>query len=529
MKIENLMIQHECTIQWPQTRRDNLTLHCTVDASQPDAVFSMLDWHKRCHNAMKKELGCIRCGKFDVSSQVWKQLKEITSKVLNFGTDEMLVHWDDNTSTVFFSGFCSAVNQFEREVSRITADLEDELRKKTQQVTDTYQLKPHQRRLLDMKDFAKTSSSAKCTITVSKDKAVFVGEAAEVITVRTNMLKLLSGVTSRTIGQKSSAFVTVLGKEQILKRITQSLLKKKMFATYDVQDQEAIVYSFSDKEAAEASKIIKAEVVEKKFVISPSDRACLTSSEWQQFQLDIGKLGKPAAVCQEGSSIVAVTTAEEMEALESKVSNFIESNTVQKEFISMPAGVVDVLQKYVTAEVDQIKRSFSQHAADIRFVSSASQVGYEIIATSSGIRQVTDAIRVLEMKVKSKDHSVESPAYVKFLRSPTARATIDGIASRNQVSVKFPEETKVGIRSSKSMLPPPFPVCEVMVSRNRTVRLVTGDITQDSVDVIVNAANNRLQHGAGVAGAISRVGMGQALLYYLNVKAFFIALILTVG
>ena len=509
VKIEKLMNQHECTIQWPRTRKESLMLHCTIDASQPDAVFTMLDWHKRSYDAMREELGCIRCGKFDVSSQVWKQLKEAMRKVVNFGTDKMLVHWDDNTSTVYFSGLCSAVDQFEREVSKITAGLEDELRKKTEQVTETFQLKPYQRSLLDIKDFARTSSSAKCTVTISKDEAVFVGEAAEVMTVRRDMLRLLSGVASRTIDQKSSAFVTVLGKEQIRKRITQSLLKKKVFATYDIQDEDANVYSFSDKEAAEASKIIKAEVVEKKFVISASDRACLTSSEWQQFQLDIGKLGKPAAVCQEGSSIVAVTVAEEMEGLESKVSNFIESNTVKKEFISMPVGVVEVLQKYATAEVDQIKRSFNHHAADIRFVSNASQNGCEIIATSSGIRQVIDAIKALEMKVKSKDHNVESPMYVKFLQAPATRATIDGIAGRNQVSVKFPDETKVGIGSSK--LPSPNPVCEVLVGRSKTIRLVTGDITQHSVDVIVNAANPRLQHGAGVAGAISRVGMGYSL------------------
>ena len=41
-----------------------------------------------------------------------------------------------------------------------------------------------------------------------------------------------------------------------------------------------------------------------------------------------------------------------------------------------------------------------------------------------------------------------------------------------------------------------------------TLEIVQGDITEISVDAIVNAANNHLWMGAGVAGAIKRKGGG---------------------
>jgi len=47
---------------------------------------------------------------------------------------------------------------------------------------------------------------------------------------------------------------------------------------------------------------------------------------------------------------------------------------------------------------------------------------------------------------------------------------------------------------------------EQKLASNITVQIVQGDITNETVDVIVNAANEHLQHGGGVAWAISKKG-----------------------
>jgi O-acetyl-ADP-ribose deacetylase len=47
---------------------------------------------------------------------------------------------------------------------------------------------------------------------------------------------------------------------------------------------------------------------------------------------------------------------------------------------------------------------------------------------------------------------------------------------------------------------------ELRLNNDKVVRLVKGDIAERNVDVIVNAANSYLKHGAGVAGAIVRKG-----------------------
>jgi O-acetyl-ADP-ribose deacetylase (regulator of RNase III) len=47
---------------------------------------------------------------------------------------------------------------------------------------------------------------------------------------------------------------------------------------------------------------------------------------------------------------------------------------------------------------------------------------------------------------------------------------------------------------------------EHVLATSQTIQIVQGDITIEAVDAIINAANEHLQHGGGVAWAISKKG-----------------------
>src|SRR5512143_3489577 len=49
-------------------------------------------------------------------------------------------------------------------------------------------------------------------------------------------------------------------------------------------------------------------------------------------------------------------------------------------------------------------------------------------------------------------------------------------------------------------------LAERVLPTSQTIQIVRGDLTAETTDAIVNAANSHLRHGAGVAGAISSRG-----------------------
>jgi len=49
-------------------------------------------------------------------------------------------------------------------------------------------------------------------------------------------------------------------------------------------------------------------------------------------------------------------------------------------------------------------------------------------------------------------------------------------------------------------------ISQLALPSSQTLALYHGDLTEEHVDTIVNAANARLAHGGGVAGAIVRRG-----------------------
>ena len=115
------------------------------------------------------------------------------------------------------------------------------------------------------------------------------------------------------------------------------------------------------------------------------------------------------------------------------------------------------------------------------------------------IHEIRDGI-----KVQKKE--VSKPGAVKHFRSTGGRSALKGIAAEQKAVVEVytvEEEIEERNRVTGSLH---RKICHGTTDDGRLVYIMQGDLTEFSVDVMVNAANEELNHSGGIAGIISRKG-----------------------
>ena len=118
------------------------------------------------------------------------------------------------------------------------------------------------------------------------------------------------------------------------------------------------------------------------------------------------------------------------------------------------------------------------------------------------------ARRVHEIRdsVKVGKKEVSKPGAVKHFQSTTGKKALKGIAAEQKAVVEVytrEEEAEEANRATASLH---CKICHGTTDDGRTVNIMQGDLTEFSADVMVNAANEQLNHVGGIAGFISGKG-----------------------
>ncbi|XP_041635840.1 protein mono-ADP-ribosyltransferase PARP14-like isoform X2 [Cheilinus undulatus] len=97
--------------------------------------------------------------------------------------------------------------------------------------------------------------------------------------------------------------------------------------------------------------------------------------------------------------------------------------------------------------------------------------------------------------------TIDMPGAGRYFQSPFGRETLLSAAYSQKCLIQLPEQLRSSRQDFASGTVATYSLCGGL-----KVLVCQGDITKQEADAIVNAANERLDHGGGVAGALSKAG-----------------------
>ena len=208
--------------------------------------------------------------------------------------------------------------------------------------------------------------------------------------------------------------------------------------------------------------------------------------------------------------------AEHMEQVKADVLQFLKAHCYAEEAIPLHKGQAEYLQKYCKEWADlQQEINGRKVKCTVQPIAKGKNMEVLLEGEMSPVKAIAAKVRHVSSNVAVNELHVNAPMAVKHLQSPAGEYQLAGLATTSQaaiqvVAVPFNREANDGnVPSPFASLEAPLhlPICMGKATEGgMTVSIMHGDLTEYHVDVIVNAANENLNHAGGIARELVRKG-----------------------
>ena len=314
--------------------------------------------------------------------------------------------------------------------------------------------------------------------------------------------------------QASQWLVKFLSSTDAGKAITQASLKgHESNAVTLATDDCFYIIGASNPVVEKLLKTIQSKIGEKQIKAPSQFRNVCHDHNWMALCTQIQNLlSVLTGVSPTEDHVILAGDITQLDAAIKKIEQFFSDECFGKERISLKSGqwkylsrnaVMDLTKLQSTAEVKNV--GFQQPKDDDKSPTIVLE------GDPDAIQQILLELQRLIATIctNSSPVVVSRPGTVRYLVSEDGQTMISGIETRERSCIQLTvekqnnnaEATKASEATTRGN-----ERCKATTEEGKVITLVMGDITECTVDVIVNAANDQLEHADGVAGAIVRKG-----------------------
>lgn len=495
--------------------QDNtLTIECNLTKDIPKVRILARTWTKDVQHVATEFFTQVDVHRRDVMQQLWQEVHKSVLSSPTPNREEVVMFPLPEEKALVVVGRRDAAKSLFSNISKQVAAIEEEAERKRQEITETNgKLKTHQLRLLIAMAFhaeaSKRHPGLRVDINAKKCEITFHGMMHEVKEAQVEMYDLLNNVKTEKITDLSDMQKALLDKKETRQVIVQKFKPDQVVAVWEVGKKEVTIYAFNDDSTVKAVHIIHKSVVHHICELTPESTELLRCPDWQSLikTLQGRNPGKLLIVSSHDGHQVHVTGTDDiMHGVVEDVENFMQERTVYSEVVRYSPCRQRFITYYWQHKLKQIETALK--AYQVKIVLRENEAEMSIRGTSVGLEQLKTRLQQLEGDMVVHTETFSDQAKVKFLNCSPAGKDLEMLGRSCQCVVSLGLEPP-GLQivgpsrgAGLSLSGDVKTSTKVQLPCGVTISVVQGDITQIPADIIVNAANSRMDHIGGLARVI---------------------------
>lgn len=524
--LEKELGKYHAKVEWPSDPdSETLTFIWLLDLNDSKAPQILKSCEKRVHDVIDHFLDVITTEYISVAKETWKGVMDGLQDINIEHPEGVIVIPKMEDYTIVLVGHKNIIKNLHVAIEKVMSLEESKLQKQHQNVTITNKLKSYAIQILYRKKFGSQVKDVEVKVDLNKRQVIFCGDRDNINSLKLRMYETLNKYVSKRM-QISTGLKKLLFKKEVSQMVNKEMQAKRIVGYWDIDssNNSLDMYAESISVAGEAIEILNLCILEKSVPMQGMLGKFLSTPRWKKTLASLEEIHQGLACIEGDRGSITVTGSKDIfdrifSKVKQEVNDYIEINSITSENIFNEEGIFQYIEKYQSNPKQEIVRPLMpKYQVTVSAIPGPSSFGYTIKGHIDGVEIAKKSLEQLMRSIQLEAFLFSKTGAKEFFLSSKGHDCIRQAETMSKCIIKVSGKRKKGKKNdfkakeyhkrggSNKYQSEPVLIAQCQHDEKRIIKIMEGDMTKLMVDSIVNAANEDMSHGGGIAAAIVKAG-----------------------